>query len=105
MAIKNIADFVKELQKIPRLRDSDLFFRGHSDIEYKLEPSIYRNRKFSTKIMKKWLGLNDKSSKGIEIPTSRSEIEWPKVHGSGEGQDFFEQMQIKESMNNLEISN
>lgn len=60
---------------------------------------------FSTKIMKKWLGLNDKSSKGIEIPTSRSEIEWPKGHGSGEGQDFFEQMQIKESMNNLEISN
>lgn len=45
MAIKNIADFVKELQKIPRLRDSELFFRGHSDIEYKLEPSIYRNKK------------------------------------------------------------
>lgn len=45
MAIKNIADFVKELQKIPRLRDSELFFRGHSDTNYKLEPSIYRNNK------------------------------------------------------------
>lgn len=45
MAIKNIADFVRELQKIPRLRDSELFFRGHSDFEYKLEPSIYRNKR------------------------------------------------------------
>lgn len=48
MAIKNIADFVRELQKIPRLRDSELFFRGHSDVEYKLEPSIYRNRKHAS---------------------------------------------------------
>jgi hypothetical protein len=44
MAIKNIADFVKELQKI-KIRSSELFFRGHSDVEFKLEPSIYRNRK------------------------------------------------------------
>ena len=45
MAISNIADFVKELQKIPRLGDSELFFRGHSDFKFRLEPSIYRNRK------------------------------------------------------------
>ena len=45
MAINNIADFVRELQKIPRLRESELFFRGHSDFEYKLEPSIYRNKR------------------------------------------------------------
>ncbi len=45
MAINNIADFVRELRKIPRLRNSELFFRGHSDFEYKLEPSIYRNKK------------------------------------------------------------
>lgn len=48
MAINNIADFVRELQKIPRLRDSELFFRGHSDFEYKLEPSIYRNKRLIT---------------------------------------------------------
>lgn len=48
MAINNIADFVKELQKIPRLRESELFFRGHSDFKYKLEPSIYRNKRLIT---------------------------------------------------------
>lgn len=45
MAITKIADFINELQKIPRLRDSELFFRGHSDVIYKLEPSIYRTKK------------------------------------------------------------
>jgi len=45
MAIKKIADFIIELQKIPRLRLSELFFRGHSDFDYTLEPSIFRNRK------------------------------------------------------------
>lgn len=45
MAINSISDFVRELQKIPRLRESELFFRGHSDFEYKLKPSIYRNRR------------------------------------------------------------
>ncbi|MEO1419207.1 MAG: FRG domain-containing protein, partial [Bacteroidota bacterium] len=45
MAINNIASFVSELQKIQRNGDHELFFRGHSDIEYELKPSIYRNRK------------------------------------------------------------
>ena len=45
MSINNIADFVSELQKIPRLRDSEVYFRGHSDIEYRLAPSIYRNKR------------------------------------------------------------
>jgi hypothetical protein len=44
MEIKNIADFVKELQKI-KIKSSELFFRGHSDVEFQLKPSIYRNRK------------------------------------------------------------
>lgn len=43
MAIKNIADFVGELQKISRTPNTELFFRGHSDEGYKLLPSIYRN--------------------------------------------------------------
>ncbi len=45
MSIKNIADFVKELQKLPQNRNTELFFRGHSDVQYKLEPSIYRSNK------------------------------------------------------------
>jgi hypothetical protein len=45
MAIKNIADFIVELRKIPKFKKSELYFRGHSDIDFKIIPSIYRNRK------------------------------------------------------------
>lgn len=48
MPISNIADFVKGLQNISKKRGYELFFRGHDDINYKLLPSIYRN--------KRWLG-------------------------------------------------
>lgn len=43
--IKSIADFITELQNIPKPRGNELYFRGHSDFEYKLAPSIYRNSK------------------------------------------------------------
>jgi flagellar motor protein MotB len=62
MAIKNIADFVKELQKI-KIRSSELFFRGHSDVEFKLEPSIYRNRKLIN------AGKND-SKNPLKLPNN-----------------------------------
>lgn len=45
MAVKSIADFIRELQKIPKSKNSELFFRGHSDIEFSLKPSIYRNKR------------------------------------------------------------
>lgn len=48
MKIKNISDFILELQNIPKPRGSELFFRGHTDIEYKLIPSIYRNKNLIT---------------------------------------------------------
>jgi hypothetical protein len=44
MSIKNISDFITELKKIPRPYKSELFFREHSNIEYKLKPSIYRSK-------------------------------------------------------------
>ncbi|GFZ77811.1 hypothetical protein GCM10011531_04070 [Aquaticitalea lipolytica] len=71
MAINSISDFVRELQKIPRLRESELFFRGHSDFEYKLEPSIYRNKRLisnESKLFKEFIlrtptdFLNEKSA-------------------------------------------
>lgn len=43
MSIKNISDFINELKKIPAPRKTELFFRGHSDIDYELKPGIYRN--------------------------------------------------------------
>jgi len=45
MAIDSIAKFISELRKINRRGSGEIFFRGHSDKEYKLEPSIYRNKK------------------------------------------------------------
>lgn len=42
MAISNISDFIKELQKIRRDDNYEYYFRGHSDINYDLKPSIYR---------------------------------------------------------------
>ena len=42
MTIKNIIDFITELKKIPQDKDYEYFYRGHSDIDFKLTPSIYR---------------------------------------------------------------
>ncbi|MDP9954989.1 hypothetical protein J2X97_000626 [Epilithonimonas hungarica] len=44
MSIKNIAEFITELKKIPKSKFSELYFRGHSDIDYQLVPGIYRTR-------------------------------------------------------------
>lgn len=44
MAITNIVDFISELKKIPQDKDYEYFFRGHSDLDFKLKPSIYRQR-------------------------------------------------------------
>ncbi|HML72293.1 MAG TPA: FRG domain-containing protein [Macellibacteroides fermentans] len=46
MKIGSIAQFLNELRNIPKPRNSEIYFRGHSDCEYKLTPSIYRNKKF-----------------------------------------------------------
>ncbi|NDI98358.1 FRG domain-containing protein [Flavobacterium sp. LaA7.5] len=45
MAIKSIATFITELQKIPRRGNFEFYFRGHSDEEYLLLPGIYRNER------------------------------------------------------------
>ncbi|MDM1521332.1 FRG domain-containing protein [Myroides odoratimimus] len=45
MSIKSIAEFISELKNIPKSKTSELYFRGHSDIDYKLIPGIYRNVK------------------------------------------------------------
>ncbi len=44
MALENIADFISELRKIPRTGNFDFYFRGHSDVDFDLKPSIYRQR-------------------------------------------------------------
>lgn len=40
--IKNIEDFVKKISSIITGGNNTVFYRGHSDESYKLEPSIYR---------------------------------------------------------------
>ena len=74
MAIKSIAQFINELQKIPRQYDSELYFRGHSDYDYKLVPTLYRNRRLilnENKLFKEFIlrtpsdFLNDKSTLDI----------------------------------------
>jgi hypothetical protein len=46
--VKNLSDFLEILEKIRknRQRGHELFFRGHEDANYKMEPSIYRNKKY-----------------------------------------------------------
>lgn len=44
MAIKSIAEFINQLQQIVRRKDYEIYFRGHSDKEFVLLPSIYRNK-------------------------------------------------------------
>ncbi len=43
--INSIADFIVKLKQIRKDKRYELFFRGHNDSKYKLEPSIYRNKK------------------------------------------------------------
>ncbi len=71
MAINSIAQFINELQKIPRQYESELYFRGHSDYDYKLVPALYRNRRLilnENKLFKEFIlrtpsdFLNDKSA-------------------------------------------
>lgn len=71
MPINSISDFIKELQKIPRKGDFELYFRGHSDKNYHLKPSIYRSPKLisnENKIFKEFIlrtpsdFLNEKSA-------------------------------------------
>jgi hypothetical protein len=58
-------------KKIPRQYDSELYFRGHSDYDYKLVPTLYRNRRLilnENKLFKEFIlrtpsdFLNDKST-------------------------------------------
>ena len=42
MAITSIVDFISELKKIPQNKDYEYFYRGHSDVEFELKPSVYR---------------------------------------------------------------
>ena len=44
MAIKNIVEFITELKKNSQDKDYEYFYRGHSDIDFKLTPSIYRHQ-------------------------------------------------------------
>ncbi|GIQ58151.1 hypothetical protein Flavo103_12870 [Flavobacterium collinsii] len=71
MAINSISDFIKELQKIPRKGNFELYFRGHSDKNYLLKPSIYRSQRLisnENKIFKEFIlrtpsdFLNEKSA-------------------------------------------
>ena len=71
MAINTISDFIKELQKIPKKGNFELYFRGHSDKDYVLEPSIYRSKRLisnENKIFKEFIlrtpsdFLNEKSA-------------------------------------------
>ena len=45
MAINNLLDFITELNTVKRDSNYLYYFRGHSDISFKLKPSIYRNQK------------------------------------------------------------
>jgi len=44
MAIEKILDFITELQKISKHNDFEYYYRGHSDKDFELTPSIYRRR-------------------------------------------------------------
>jgi len=48
-SIKNLSDFIKILENIQknRQRGNELFFRGHEDKNYKMEPSLFRNKKYT----------------------------------------------------------
>lgn len=71
MAINSISDFIKQLQKIPTKGEFEIYFRGHSDKNYLLKPSIYRSQRLianENKIFKEFIlrtpsdFLNEKSA-------------------------------------------
>lgn len=43
--ISNTSDFLREINKIKVSKSNFIFYRGHSDEEYLLEPTIYRKEK------------------------------------------------------------
>ena len=49
--ITSVVDYVKKIQSLYRIKRErkHLFFRGHSDIEYVLKPSIFRDEKYNEK--------------------------------------------------------
>ena len=44
--IESVSDFLNEIKGIKNKSGYTLFYRGHSDKNYELKPSIYRNKKF-----------------------------------------------------------
>ncbi|WP_036862533.1 FRG domain-containing protein [Porphyromonas sp. COT-108 OH2963] len=42
MIVNSICGFIREMRKIARNNDTVIFFRGHSNESYKMEPSIFR---------------------------------------------------------------
>ncbi|NOU19822.1 MAG: FRG domain-containing protein [Bacteroidales bacterium] len=44
MAIEKILDFITQLQKISKSNNYEYYYRGHSDKDFELKPSIYRRR-------------------------------------------------------------
>lgn len=42
MIVNNVSDYIKILSEIQKEDSRRLFYRGHSNIKYKLKPNIYR---------------------------------------------------------------
>ena len=42
--IESVSDFLNEIKGIKNKSGYTLFYRGHSDKNYELKPSIYRNK-------------------------------------------------------------
>lgn len=42
MVVNNVQDFISELPKLPIKTKGNLFYRGQSNINYELEPSVFR---------------------------------------------------------------
>ena len=51
MKIENINQFLDEIKKLESKNGNSLFYRGHSDKTYDLEPSIYRKDKKTNKLL------------------------------------------------------
>lgn len=47
MSVKNITNFINQIKKIGIKNNFENYFRGHSNIEYMLKPSIYRDNYIS----------------------------------------------------------
>ena len=51
MKIENINQFLDEIKKLESKNGNSIFYRGHSDKTYDLEPSIYRKDKKTNKLL------------------------------------------------------